>query len=320
VSGYLFFAQRLYKTKTPNDVPLKVRRYLKAVYSHDNKKNPSYPINKNVIHNQTKITRTMNPSPLAGTKYIVSEVSPDSEDLEIEIEEIPDEVIDTETYQKDVPSKPTNVISPGKFSSSNNSTGIGHAQFGNKKTINTTSLPLMQEIETVLEKLKNDQQIEALNYIDDDTDEHNVLMYCSFDKSHINLNANKFWASGYIKGSQIKKSKSGYRKLLIVKITKKDMEPFYLLEIGRKAKSEHYYGVFFNPPNGKLTLKELLDIKKVIVSNKGRFDGHGFQPFPIRRAVNFRHIWGAMEKRFLNAFEIIKTKNILETKKISEIS
>ena len=53
----------------------------------DDEKQFSTPINQNKINETTKITAKKNPSRTSGIKYIVSEVSPDNNDIDCDIDE-----------------------------------------------------------------------------------------------------------------------------------------------------------------------------------------------------------------------------------------
>lgn len=152
-------------------------------------------------------------------------------------------------------------------------------------------------------------KIKDLKYIDDYTKEHENLTYASFCARHINMNDNKYWASGYVRGSGIKRAKSGYRKLLIAKITIEGVKPIYLLEIVRKVKSDSFFGVIFQLPLD-LKFDILEEIKDVIASNKGHFVGKNILQFPVKKAVRIKHKWGSMKQRFENVFDVIKEKKI----------
>lgn len=317
-----FFVQRIYAPKPPDEISIKVqKRGIAAVTPDDKKKNdvgneetdipqPTPPLNEKSVDKDTKISHGKNPGRAAGTKYVVSEVSPDNDDLDLQIEDIIIHVNDKQHYNYSQEEEEAEGASSGKLKGDKGSKKIARTHYVIEA--NPERLPLMKEIEDALQKLMDENKILNLQYIDDNTDEHGTLLYCSFNENHINLNDNKFWASGYVKGSGIKKSKAGYRKLLIVKITLEGISPFYLLEIDRKVKSDSFYGVFFNTGNEPLSMELLEDIKYVLASNRGRFDGKEIKPFPVDKAAKFRHQKESMKQRLSNALKIIEVKKVLD--------
>ena len=97
INKNLFFIQRIDNPKPPNDMKVKVKCYKTIGKNEDFKNNEigelddekqfSTPINQNKINETTKITAKKNPSRTSGIKYIVSEVSPDNNDIDCDIDE-----------------------------------------------------------------------------------------------------------------------------------------------------------------------------------------------------------------------------------------
>lgn len=298
----LFYIQRINHPKPPDEV-----KYLFSVKSHVNEltdintinqtqivETNSVPINQNTVVENTEVTGSVRPGSTAGIKYIVSEVKPDNSDVTIEIVE--DYVINHNPSSTSYGEKIDEVegASSAKMSGSGESKKIARTQYIVEE--NPLRIPLIQEVEEALEYLLDEKIIDDLVYIDDNADEHENLVYASFSQEHIHLNGNKYWASGYIKGSGIKKANSGYRKMLIVKFTIAGKKPIYLLDLIRKNESDKFMGAVFQPEH---TLSpELLDkIKVVVASNKGRFKADNLVPFPVKNASRMMHTWGKMDKR-----------------------
>ena len=236
----------------------------------------------------------------------MSEVSPDNSDINLEIEEMIDG---------------SNSYSQENTEVEDASSGKLKRDEGSKKTVRTKyiveeNLEIISSSEEIISALielseGSSPKIKDLKYIDDYAHEHEGLVYASFCARHININDNKYWASGYVRDAGIKRDKSGYRKLLIVKITIKEVEPIYLLEIVRKVKSDSFFGVIFKPPYN-LSFDILENIKDIIASNKGHFLGKNILLFPVEKAVRIKHKWGSMKQRFENVFDVLKEKKIFD--------
>lgn len=312
-----FYIQRIYKSKAPNEIrirPISKKNVLSptAVNEYNVNTDPTDKIalNNTIVDTKTKVSHKKNPSRHAGVKYIVSEVFPDNTELNIEpIEEIDNIVDSRNSYSTE--NNNVESASSGKLKGGEDSENIARTKYIIDKY--PDRLPLIDEVAVALHELmkEKDSKVENLVYIDDYGIEHNNLLYTSFSNDHINLNDNKFWASGYVKNSGIKKSKSGFRKLLIVKITIDKMKPIYLLEIVRKVKSDSFYGLLFQLPSN-LDYPMLEDIKYVLASNKGHFTGQNIIVFPIKNAIRMKHKWGSMKQRLNNVFKIVKQRKLFQ--------
>ena len=318
INKNLFFIQRIDNPKPPNDMKVKVKCYKTIGKNEDFKNNEigelddekqfSTPINQNKINETTKITAKKNPSRTSGIKYIVSEVSPDNNDIDCDIdEEIT--IVDNNSFnsysKNDVK---IDGASSGKFSGQQGSQKIARTAYIVEE--NPIEINEIKEITDTLLSFIDTRTIQKLVFIDDHANEHNNLVYMSFNAHHIQLNDNKFWASGYKKGSGISKKKSGYRKLLLVKFDIEGKNPLYLLEIIRKADSDAFYGLIFQTVH-ELKFSDLETIKYVIASNKGHFKGENLRPFPFK-AAKFKHTWGKMNERLNNICENIKQSDLFD--------
>ncbi|MFA5426772.1 MAG: hypothetical protein WC279_01040 [Sulfurimonas sp.] len=315
LSNGVFYIQRLYESKAPNEIIIRaISKKTASIPKKANKENTdsdakiSAVLNNAVIENETKVSHKTNPSGNAGMKYIVSDVSPDNSELNIEqIEEI-DNIIDSENlcFKED---NEVNSASSGKLKGADELKNIARTHYVIDEP--HERLPFIEEIDTALTELTRGEEPKLLDiaYIDDYGIEHANLVYSSFSAEHIGLSDEKFWASGYVKNSGIKRSKSGYRKLYIVKITIRDMQPMYLLEIVRKVKSDSFFGLVFQL-SADIDYTMLENIKNVLASNKGHFVGENITPFPINNAIRIKHKWGSMKQRFENVFEIIKERKL----------
>jgi len=312
-----FYIQRIYDCKPPNEIPIKLIRKKSALVPNDvnhvtitGPMENGVPLNNATVDKETKVSHKKNPNAAAGMKYIVSEVSPDNSDINLEIEEEIENIIDG-----------SNSYNQENIEIEDASSGKLKGDAGSKKTARTKYIveknpeiiSHSEEIISALLELTEGSipRIQDLKYIDDNAHEHDDLVYASFCARHINMNDNKYWASGYVRSSGIKKAKSGYRKLLIVKITIEGVKSIYLLEIVRKVKSDSFFGVIFQLSSG-LDVDMLEDIKDVIASNKGHFTGKDMLPFPVKKAVRMKHKWGSMKQRFENVFDVIKKKKIFD--------
>lgn len=313
----VFYIQRIYEPKAPNEIPIKLIRKKTALVpkdiNHATTTGPmenGTPLNNATINNETKVSRKKNPNATAGVKYIVSEVSPDNADTNLEIEEKIDSIVDgSNSYSQE--NTEVEDASSGKLKGDEGSKKTARTKYIVEK--NSEIISYSEEIINALMCLTEGStpKIKDLKYIDDYTKEHDDLTYASFCARHINMNDNKYWASGYVRGSGIKRARSGYRKLLFIKITIEGVKPIYLLEIIRKAKSDAFYGVIFQLSSG-LDFDMLEDIKDIIASNKGHFVGKGIFPFPVNKSVRIKHKWGSMKQRFENIFDVVKEKKIFD--------
>ena len=313
----VFYIQRIYEPKAPNEIPIKLIRKKNALIPKDinhatitGPMENGTPLNNAAIKNETKVSRKKNPNATVGVKYIISEVSPDNSDVNLETEEEIENIIDgSNSYSQE--NIEVEDASSGKLKGDEDSKKTARTKYIVEQ--NSEIISYSEEIINALIELTEDSapKIKDLKYIDDYTKEHDDLTYASFCARHINMNDNKYWASGYVRGSGIKRARSGYRKLLLVKITIEEIKPIYLLEIIRKAKSDAFYGVIFQLSSG-LEFDVLEDIKDVIASNKGHFIGKGILPFPIKKAVRIKHKWGSMKQRFENVFDVVKEKKIFD--------
>jgi len=313
----VFYIQRIYEPKVPNEIPIKLIRKKSALVPNDvnhvTRTGPmenGVPLNNAIIDKETKVSHKKNPNATVGMKYIVSEVSPDNSDINLEIEEEIENIINgSNSYNQE--NIEVEDASSGKLKGDAGSKKTARTKYIVEK--NPEIISHSEEIISALLELTEGSipRIQDLKYIDDNAHEHDELVYTSFCARHINMNDNKYWASGYVRSSGIKKAKSGYRKLLIVKITIEGVKPIYLLEIVRKVKSDSFFGVIFQLPID-LDFDVLEDIKDVIASNKGHFVGKNILQFPIKKAVRMKHKWGLMKQRFENVFDIIKEKKIFD--------
>jgi hypothetical protein len=317
IDKYTFYIQRINKPKAPNEI--RIVGLVNKTASQPNNANHtamSSPTKSGVVLNneeidkKTEISHTRSPSGATGVKYIVSEVSPDNSDLSLEIKENIENIIDASNSYSAENIEVENASS-GKMKSDKNSEKTARTKYiieKNPQVIKSSA----EIINALLELTRGDTpKIKCLKYIDDYAKEYDSLIYCSFAKKHINMNENKYWASGYVRGSGIKRAKSGYRKLLIAKITIEGVKSIYLLEIVRKVKRDSFFGVIFQLPID-LDFDVLEDIKDVIASNKGHFVGKNILQFPVKKAVRIKHKWGAMKQRFENVFDVIKEKKIFD--------
>jgi len=267
-------------------------------------------LNNEEIAKEVEISHIKNPNGAIGVKHIVSEVSPDNSDLNLEIKENIENINNPSISYRTENIEVENASS-GKFKNDKNSEKTARTKYIVEE--NPKVIPYAEEITNALKELTKSPtpKIKDLKYIDDYTKEHENLIYANFADKHINMNDNKYWASGYVRGLGIKRSKAGYRKLLIVKITIEGIKPIYFLEIIRKVKSDHFFGVIFQL-SSDLDFDALEDIKDVIASNKGHFAGKDILPFPVKRAVKIKHKWGSMKQRFENIFDVIQEKKIFD--------
>jgi len=314
---YTFYIQRINKPKAPNEIQI-VATVDKSISQPNNVNhrtissptNTGVALNNEEIIKKTEISYTKSPSGATGVKHIVSEVSPDNSDLNLEIKENIENIIDASSSYSTENIEVENASS-GKMKSDKNSEKTARTKYIVEE--NPQIIKSSEEIINALVELTqgDNPKIKCIKYIDDNGKEHDGLMYCSFNANHINMNGNKNWASGYVRGSGIKMSKSGYRKLLIIKITLKGIEPIYLLEIVRKIKSDSFFGIIFQLPSD-LNFDTLEEIKDVIASNKGHFVGKNILQFPVKKAVRIKHKWDKMKQRFENVFDVIKEKKIFD--------
>lgn len=314
-----FYIQRIYNPKPPSEKRFQVLCTRNTVGPGTNarsgnninqtkeKNTPKSTLNQNRIKDRTAVVSNRSPGGKAGTKYIVSEVVPNNEELDMEIIEAI-KVGDSNSNQYIKETKNVEAASSGRLSGSNDSEKVAMTKYIVEE--DPKRLDYAIEIENSLNELVSEGFIKSIKYIDDFAVEHNQLVYASFNQDYINLNGNKRWVSGYIKGSGIKKSNAGYRKLLIIKINMDIIKPFYLIEIIRKIESDKFKGIVFQLAN-TADQSILEDIKRVIATNKGHFN-KGKRPFPVKKSAQYKHKWGNMKKRFENIFEAIKEKKIFE--------
>jgi len=307
----IFYIQRIYEPQAPSEIKIKpISKKAASVPKNANKGNiDSNPtintvLNNTVIENETKVSHNINPSGNAGKKYIVSDVSPDNSELDIEqVEEI-DNIIDSENlYFKE--DSEVDSASSGKLRAGEALKNIARTHYIVEET--TEKLPLIEEINTALAALMegNEPKILDLMYVDDYGGEHTNLVYASFSANHIGLSDEKNWASGYVRGSGKKRKESGYRKLLIVKLLIDGIKPIYYLEIVRKVKSDTFYGLLFQL-SVNLDYNTFEKIKEVLALNKGHLGGKNKVPFPVSNAVNVRHKWGSMKQRLSTVFGVVQ--------------
>ncbi|RLA83675.1 MAG: hypothetical protein DRG78_03610 [Epsilonproteobacteria bacterium] len=315
-----FYIQRINEPEAANEYKVIATYIEEGTFSDDDKDNGGSddmpkraPLNNNTIDKPTCITPRENPGSSAGVVHVLSEVKPNNSNLDIESKKdiTMSEVTGTSgSYNED--KKDVISASSGKLSGGKGSEKVARVEYKINILLNPKQLELIEEINTaLLELVDEENNLAGIFYIDDMTNEHNSLVYSSFNYHHIDTNGKDSWASGYIKGSGIKKKKSGYRKLLIVKLVFEDIKPIYLLEIIRKSSTEAFYGIFFQPTHN-LDYEQLEEVKKVIVKNKGRFKGKEIIQFPIEKVVKFKHKWGSMKDRFRKIFirmQIKKTFN-----------
>lgn len=313
----VFYIQRIYEPKAPNEIPIKLTRKKNALLPNDANHVPTASptengvvLNNATINKETKVSHKKNPNATVGVKYIVSEVSPDNADVNLEIEEKIENILDA-SNPYNLENTEVDDASSGKLKGDKSSEKTARTKYVVEE--NSEVISFSEEIISALMELTEGSipKIKDLKYIDDYTKEHEDLIYASFCARHINMNDNKYWASGYVRGSGIKRAKSGYRKLLIAKITIEGVKPIYLLEIVRKVKSDSFFGVIFQPPSN-LDFDILENIKDVIASNKGHFVGKDILQFPVKKAVRIKHKWGLMKQRFENVFDVIKVKKIFD--------
>lgn len=313
----LFYIQRIYEPQSPNEIKIiAISKKTVSMPKEANKENTdsdakvSTVLNNTVIENQTTVSHKTNPSGNAGKKYIVSDVSPDNSELNIEqIEEI-DNIIDSEAlYFKE--DNAVNSASSGKLKGSEELKSIARTHYTVEET--TEKLPLIEEINTALISLMEGENPKILDlmYVDDYGGEHTNLVYASFGAHHIGLSDEKYWASGYVRGAGKKRKRSGYRKLLIAKLQIDGIKPIYYLEIVRKVKSDSFFGLLFQLPSN-IDYEMLENIKDVLALNKGHFVGENIAPFPIKNAIRIKHKWGSMKQRFENVFEIIQERKMFQ--------
>ncbi len=318
INKKLFYVQRIYEPEAPNEIRVNIK-YTKTISTNDKYEENEVqdlgngnnkPLNTNPIDKPVDVTPRDNPGGNVGVKHIVSEVTPNNNRLNCEVEE---EVliIKNENNNK---YKKTDVevdgASSGKLSGKESSKKIARTIYTVEE--NPKEITYIKEVTDALEILRNNGTFTNFFYIDDLANEHSNLVYASFHKHHIDINDNKKWASAYIKSSSVKKSEAGYRKLLIVTFKIEGKHPLYLIEIIRKLKSDSFYGIIFQP-NEKLSFSKLEEIKHIIASNKGQFKSKESISFPIKKIIIYRHTWGKMLQRFENLNEIIKnTKTILD--------
>lgn len=313
----VFYIQRIYEPKAPNEIPIKLIRKKNAFLPNDaNHVSTAGPtgnggvVNNVTIKKEIKVSHKKNPNATVGVKYIVSEVSPDNDDVNLEIEDKIENILDASNPYKH---KNTEVddASSGKLKGDKSSEKTARTKYVVEE--NSEVISFSEEIVSALMELTEGSipKIKDLKYIDDYTKEHENLTYASFCARHINMNDNKYWASGYVRGSGIKRAKSGYRKLLIAKITIEGVKSIYLLEIVRKVKSDSFFGVIFQLPLD-LNFDILEEIKEVIASNKGHYVGKNILPFPVKKAVRIKHKWDSMKQRFGNVFDVIKVNKIFD--------
>lgn len=313
----IFYIQRVYKPQAPSEIKIKpISKKSASVPKNANKGNIdsnstiNTVLNSTVIENETKVSHQINPSGSAGMKYIVSDVSPDNSELDIEqIEEL-DNIIDAENlYFKE--DNEVDRASSGKLKSGEVLKNIARTHYTVEET--TEKLPLIEEINialTALMKGKNPKILDLV-YVDDYGVEHTNLVYSSFGAHHIGINDVKNWASGYVRGSGKRRKESGYRKILIVKVLIQGKKPIYYLEIVRKVKSDAFYGLLFQL-SANLDFNTFEKIKKVLALNKGHVDGKNKVPFPVGNAVKLKHKWGSMEQRLSSVFEVVKEGEIFQ--------
>jgi len=313
----VYYIQRIYKSKAPNEIKIRpISKKTASIPKNANKENTdSNPaintvLNNKVVENETKVSHKTNPSGNAGMKYIVSDVSPDNSELNIEqIEEI-DDIIDSENlYFKE--DNEVDSASSGKLRGGEALKNIARTHYTVEET--TEKLPLIEEINTALTALMEEENPKILDlmYVDDYGGEHTNLVYASFGAHHIGLSDEKNWASGYIRGSGKKRKESGYRKILIVKLLIKGIKPIYYLEIVRKVKSDAFYGLLFQVSEN-LDFDTFEKIKKVLALNNGHVDGKNKVPFPVSNAVKLKHKWDFMKQRLSNVFEIVQERGIFQ--------
>ncbi|MCK9490748.1 MAG: hypothetical protein M0Q24_01550 [Sulfurimonas sp.] len=316
---HTFYIQRIYDPKAPSEKSYKFTGKRNADMlkedstekSNDDESNDEqqqkYPLNQNQINEQTTIKHDRNPGSNAGVKYIVSETKPDNDELDFEVEE-EIQVDDTQATSYKQEKKDVKTASSGKLSGTKDSEKVAMTKYVVDE--NPPRLDYALEIENSLNELISKGTIKSIKYIDDFAVEHDQLVYASFSQDHINLDGSKYWASGYIKGSGIGRSRAGYRKLLIIKIKIDGLKPFYIIEVIRKVESDKFKGIVFQT-EGAVNQIMLEDIKRVIAINKGHFNKRK-KPFPVRKSAQYKHKWGDMTKRFENVFESLKVKNIFE--------
>ena len=317
IDKYTFYIQRINKPKAPNEIRIDSTVNKSASQPKNvNQATTSSPVksgaalNNEEINKKIEVSHTKSPSGATGVKHIVSEVSPDNSDLNLEIKENIGNTIDaSDSYSAE--NTEVENASSGKMKSDKNSEKTARTKYvieENPKVIKTSE----EIINALVELTRGDTpKVKCLKYIDDNTKEHDSLIYCSFNANHINMKGNKNWASGYVRGSHNKNAKAGYRKLLIVKIQLERVDPIYLLEIIRKVKSDSFFGVIFQPPSC-IEFDTLEEIKDIIASNKGHFIGKNILQFPVKKAVRIKHKWGKMKQRFENVLDIIKEKKIFD--------
>ena len=311
-----FYIQRINKPKPPSEIPVELilKKNVSVPDNTNNTTSSSKEKNKSIFNNasinkETKISHEKNPNATVGVKHIVSEVSPDNSNINLEItEEIENIIDDSNSYSRE--NTEVDDASSGKLRGDKGSEKTARTKYIVKENVEV--LPFSEEtIQALTELTKGpDPKIRDLKYIDDYAKEHDWLTYVNFNASHIGMSGERYWASGYVRSSGIKRSKSGYRKLLIFKITIEGVNSFYLLDIVKKTKSDSFFGIIFQP-SYDIDFNLLENIKNVIASNKGHFDGKNILPFPVKRGVKFRHKWGAMKQRFENLFYILKEKKTL---------
>jgi hypothetical protein len=320
IKDKLFYVQRIYEPEAPNEIRVN-KKCTRTISTNDKYEenevddlgdgnNKDKPLNTNPINKPVNITPRDNPGGNVGVKHIVSEVSPNNNQLNCDVDEEV-VIIKNENNNK---YKKTDVevdgASSGKLSGKEGSKRIARTIYTVEE--NPKEIIYIKEVTDALEILKNNGTFTEFFYIDDWANKHVNLVYSSFHYHHIDINDNKNWASAYTKSSGVKKSEAGYRKLLIVTFKIEGKRPLYLIEIIRKVKSDSFYGIIFQP-NEELSFSKLEEIKYIIASNKGQFRSKESIPFPIKKIIVYRHTWGKMLQRFENLNEIIKNaKTILD--------
>ena len=320
IKDKLFYVQRIYEPEAPNEIRVNIK-CTRTISTNDKYEenevedlgdgnNKDKPLNTNPINKPVNITPRDNPGGNVGVKHIVSEVSPNNNQLNCDVDEEV-VIIKNENNNK---YKKTDVevdgASSGKLSGKEGSKRIARTIYTVEE--NPKEIIYIKEVTDALEILKNNGTFTEFFYIDDWANKHVNLVYSSFHYHHIDINDNKNWASAYTKSSGVKKSEAGYRKLLIVTFKIEGKRPLYLIEIIRKVKSDSFYGIIFQP-NEELSFSKLEEIKYIIASNKGQFRSKESIPFPIKKIIVYRHTGGKMLQRFENLNEIIKnTKTILD--------
>lgn len=151
------------------------------------------------------------------------------------------------------------------------------------------ALEIFEETVVALKHLVSDPEsdVSDFSYISHDAIEVNVASYCFIHTTQLPEGIGGKWH--LIKRSAEGIEEPGYtpRAFMVLKIVLDDKRSAYLLEIGRRSKSEAFSGLLFSYYSRSLTQRNLIDLLARIVKYKGRFSEH-YQSgdyAPIRRIL-----------------------------------